>query len=242
MVTHLKRDGVVWTAHLIMRAQHAHFLCVALMRTPDGLINAVWCLARTKQSLSIVVAMSLFRMSSLRSVELSGWTYSTDCLVQIEREWVRLVRMSLSWAFVKSRQCMFSEFALSDMRGTSALRPMCHHHHSWSVSSPNPMISAAAPLAGKVGWLANTTPRTDPTHSTQLACSIPEKSKCRRAVHDPRVLSCNRSIWIGTRIFRLVHFTSPEWWCPRFRWAMGSGIAFNDWNTYGYGLGRIIQD
>ena len=30
------------------------------------------------------------------------------------------------------------------------------------------------------------------------------------------------SLWIGTRTLRLVHYTSPEWWCPRF--SMSDGI------------------
>ena len=72
---------------------------------------------------------------------------------------------------------------------------------------------------------------------SQLAHSILEKNMCRRAtcskirpiltrktdfVHDLWAFSCTQSLWIGTRPLRLVHFSSPEWWCPRF--SMSDGI------------------
>ena len=72
---------------------------------------------------------------------------------------------------------------------------------------------------------------------SQLAHSILEKNMCRRAtcskirpiltrktdfVHDLWAFSCTQSLWIGTRTLRLVHFPSPEWWCPRF--SMSDGI------------------
>ena len=72
---------------------------------------------------------------------------------------------------------------------------------------------------------------------SQLAHSILEKNMCRRAtcskirpiltkrtnfVHDLWAFSCTQSLWIGTRTLRLVHFSSPEWWCPRF--SMSDGI------------------
>ena len=72
---------------------------------------------------------------------------------------------------------------------------------------------------------------------SQLAHSILEKNMCRRAtcskirptltrktdfVHDLWAFSCTQSSWIGTRTLTLVHYTSPEWWCPRF--SMSDGI------------------
>ena len=72
---------------------------------------------------------------------------------------------------------------------------------------------------------------------SQLAHSILEKNMCRRAtcsgirpiltrktdfVHDLWAFSCTQSLSIGTRTLRLVHYTSPEWWCPRF--SMSDGI------------------
>ena len=75
---------------------------------------------------------------------------------------------------------------------------------------------------------------------SQLAHSILEKNMCRRAtcskirpiltrktdfVHDLWACSCTQSLWIGTRTLTLVHYTSPEWWCPRF--SMSDGIRHN---------------
>ena len=72
---------------------------------------------------------------------------------------------------------------------------------------------------------------------SQLAHSILEKNMCRRAtcskirpiltrrtdfIHDLWAFSCTQSLWIGTRTLKLVYYTSPEWWCPRF--SMSDGI------------------
>ena len=92
--------------------------------------------------------------------------------------------------------------------------------------------------------------------ASQLAYSLPEKSKCRRApcskkrpilasktdcVHDLRAFSCNWCLWSTTRTLRLVQHTSPKWWCPRFPRTMGSGTVISKWNIYEYSPGRIIQ-
>ena len=83
--------------------------------------------------------------------------------------------------------------------------------------------------------------------TSRQACSLPQKSKCRRAVcsrtrpiltrwthclHDLRAFPCNRSLWNGIRTLRFVHFSFTEWRRPRLRRSVGSSSIISERSTF----------
>ena len=92
--------------------------------------------------------------------------------------------------------------------------------------------------------------------ASRQACSLPQKSKCRRAacsklrpiltrktncLHDLRIFSSHRSFWSCTRTLRLVQYTFAEWPCPRFQSSRRSSSIISKRYAFRCDPGRIAQ-
>ena len=93
-------------------------------------------------------------------------------------------------------------------------------------------------------------------NTSRQACSLPQKSICRRAacskirpiltreticLHDLRAFLCNRSLWSGTRTLGFVQYTFAEWRRPRNRRSVGSSSILSNRHAFRCDPERIVQ-